>query len=57
MLVPVIEAAASEHKNIVVPASSSTVTNFLVGCAASKTSRLTCSSVMPRAFAVSGICF
>ena len=35
----------------------STVTNFLVHCAASRTSRLTCSSVIPRAFAVSGICF
>ncbi|NDA35194.1 MAG: 3-hydroxybutyrate dehydrogenase [Betaproteobacteria bacterium] len=30
---------------------------LLVGCAASNTSRLTCSSVMPRALAVSGICF
>ena len=31
--------------------------NCLVGCAASSTSLITCFSVMPRAFAVSGICF
>ena len=34
-----------------------TVTNLRVGWACSSTSRITCSSVSPRALAVSGICF
>jgi hypothetical protein len=55
MLLPVICAAASEHRNTASAATCSTVTNSLVGCAASMTSRLTCSSVRPRAFMVSGI--
>ena len=38
-------------------ATCSTVTNCLVGCAVSSTSLMTCSSVMSRAFIVSGICF
>src|SRR2546427_215248 len=54
---PVIDAAASLARNTASSATSSTATNRLVGCAASRISRLTCSSVMPRAFAVSGICF
>src|SRR5262249_40575577 len=52
---PVICAAASEHKYTASAATWSTVTNSLVGCAARSTSRLTCSSVMCRAFMVSGI--
>ena len=48
--------AAALHKNAVNAATCSTVTNCLVGCAASSTSRTTASSLMPRACAVAGIC-
>src|SRR5439155_13253022 len=54
---PVIDAAASLARNTASSATSSTATNRLAGCGASSMSRLTCSSVMPRAFAVSGLCF
>src|SRR5215813_12402352 len=56
-LAPVICAAASEQRYTASEATCSTVTNSLVGCAARSTSCLTCSSVNPRAFMVSGICF
>ena len=46
---PVIEAASALHRNAVNAATCSTVTNCLVGCAASSTSRTTASSLMPRA--------
>src|SRR5579883_2021400 len=51
---PVIALAASEHRYTASEATSSTVMNSLVGCAAKMTSRLICSSFMPRALAVSG---
>jgi hypothetical protein len=54
--VPVIDAAASVHRNTASAPICSVVTNWRVGCAWSYTSLTTSSSVMPRAFAVSGIC-
>src|SRR5262249_429546 len=56
-LAPVICDAASEHRNTTSAAIWSTVTNCLVGCAASSTSLITCSLVRLRACMVSGICF
>ena len=47
----VMEAAASLHRNTASAPISSMATKCLVGCAASSTSRLTSSSVMPRVFA------
>ena len=55
--VPVIEAASSEQRNVVRAAIWETSTNCLVGCAANRTSFITASSLIPRAFACSGICF
>ena len=48
---PVIEAAASPHRNTTVPAISSTVAKRFVGCSARKTLRITSSRLMPCAFA------
>jgi hypothetical protein len=55
-IAPVIDAAASPQRKMTSSAISSIWTNFLVGCAASMTSRTTSSSVMPRTRAVSATC-
>src|SRR5262249_7147644 len=55
ILAPVIAFAASDVRYTASAATSSIVTNSLVGCAASSTSRLTCSAVMLRVFIWSGI--
>ena len=47
----------SLHRNTASAPICSVVTNWRVGWACSSTSRMTCSSVSPRALAVSGICF
>src|SRR5581483_2254686 len=55
-IAPVIAAAASLQRYAASAATSSTFTNSLVGCGARITSRITRSSLMPCAFACSGIC-
>ena len=54
---PVIDAAALVQRNTASSPICSVVTNWCVGCACKSTFLTTSSSVMPRAFAVSGICF
>src|SRR5689334_12220537 len=54
---PVIEAAASLQRNTDKAPICSVVTNCRVGWAWRRTSRTTSSSLIPRALAVSGICF
>src|SRR5689334_10789714 len=56
-IAPVIEAASAEARNAQSAAICPTVTNCLVGWAARSTSLTTCSSLMPRDLAISGICF
>src|SRR5690606_38893940 len=55
--VPLIDFAASEARNRAMAATSSVPTNSLVGWNFSMTSLFTSASLMPRALAVSGICF
>src|SRR5262245_26245143 len=54
---PVMFAAASRQRNTAMAATSSGWTKLLVGWRARRTSWITCSRVMLRAFMVSGIWF
>lgn len=56
-LAPVICAASLLHRKSASEATCSTVTNSLVGWAASSTSLMTSSLLILRAFIVFGICF